>query len=163
MLSLIAAMTANKQVIGIEGRLPWSLPDDLQHFKQVTMGKKILMGRNTFESIGRPLPGRDNIILSRQADYQAPGCQVFSEIPAVLQSIDANHELVVIGGAKVYQQLLPYVQTMYLTLIDAEISGDCFFPVWDSTKWQETSRKTHAPDANHAYRFEFVTLSRTKT
>ena len=138
MLSLIVAMSTNR-VIGINNALPWHLPNDLKYFKQVTMGKPIIMGRNTFESIGRPLPGRRNIVITRNPDYQAEGIDVVSSLDAAIQLgediclIDGHEEVMVIGGAQIYELTLPQADRLYITHVDAEIEGDAFFPEVD---WQ---------------------------
>ena len=127
LISMIAAMAENR-VIGDHGRLPWHLPTDLKRFKQLTWGHTLLMGRRTFESIGRPLPGRRTIVLSRDLSFQAPGCDVAAGIPAALTLAEPAAQLFVCGGAEVYRQMLPMTERIHLTEINAEFAGDRFFP-----------------------------------
>ena len=126
-ISIIVAM-ADKRVIGHDNRLPWHLPADLKHFKATTMGKPIIMGRKTWESIGRPLPGRTNIVVTRDPRYTADGCVVVHSIDAALQACSGNEEVMVIGGAEFYRQVLPEASTLYLTLVHDEFEGDALFP-----------------------------------
>jgi dihydrofolate reductase len=158
-ITLIAAM-AHDRVIGHNKRLPWHLPADLAHFKSLTWGKPILMGRTTFETIGKPLPGRQNIILTHKLDYQASDCLVVNSIDAALAAATDSPELMIIGGANVYEQFLPHAQRMHLTLIDAAIAGDTYFPEWDHKEWQEISRIEHAADEKNKYAYWFLTLER---
>ena len=159
MLSIIAALSNNK-VIGNDNQLPWHLPADLKHFKSITMGKPIIMGRKTYESIGKPLPGRDNIIISRDPDYQANGCQVFDSITTAINSQSQADEVMIIGGASIYEQALPLVQRMYLTLIHQNIEGDAFFPEWDQQEWSETERTDHKADDNTTFDYSFITMNK---
>lgn len=158
-LSAIAAMSENR-VIGIENQLPWHLPADLKHFKTLTTGHPILMGRKTYESIGRPLPNRTNIIITRNADFTAPGCVVVTSIEdAITRAAEENaQEIFIIGGAEVYKQLLPHVQRIYLTIVHEQFAGDAFFPELDLKEWKEVERETHAADENNAYSYSFITL-----
>lgn len=126
-LSLIVAMAANR-IIGRAGQLPWHLPTDLERFKRVTLGYPLVMGRKTFESIGRALPGRITIVLSRQPDYQVTGCQVASSLEAALKLVWDYDEVFVCGGEDVYRQALPLAQRIYLTELAREVEGDTFFP-----------------------------------
>ena len=142
------------RAIGRDGDLPWRLRDDLKHFKRLTMGKPIVMGRTTFESIGRPLPGRRNIVLSRQPDYAPPGVEVVDS-PAAAQALIDAPELMVIGGAQVYAVFLPQADCIWLSEVDAEIDGaDCWFPELDSEAWSRTEIAAFAagPDNDHAFR-----------
>jgi dihydrofolate reductase len=157
MISLIVAMSRNR-VIGRDGKLPWHLPDDLQRFKAVTMGKPIVMGRKTYESIGRPLPGRRNIIVTRNAGYRADGCTVVHSIEDALRSIVAE-EVMIIGGATLYGECLPAAARIYLTRVDAEVKGDVSFPVL-SGDWRESTRTHHPADERHRFDFDFVVLER---
>jgi len=156
-LSLIVAMARNG-VIGIENRLPWRLPADLGYFKQVTMGKPIVMGRNTYESIGRPLPGRQNIVVTRQAGYAAPGCTVVHGLPEALDAAADSAEVMVIGGAALYAQALALARRLYVTVIDAEFAGDARFPAIDPRLWREVQRRDCMPDEANPYRYSFVVL-----
>lgn len=161
MISLIAAMARNR-VIGKDNAMPWHLPADLAHFKRITLGKTVIMGRHTFESIGRPLPGRKNIIISRRPDYRPEGCVVVNSIDAALASAESE-EVMIIGGGQLYAEMLPRAQRLYLTLIDAELEGDTHFPDYEAYSWREIGRETHGPDEKNAYGYEFVTLERTGT
>jgi dihydrofolate reductase len=158
-ISLIAAMD-RKRVIGRGNQLPWHLPADLKHFKALTMGKPILMGRKTYASIGKPLPGRVNIILTHDENFQAEGCIVAHSLAEAHSTAGKIEELMVIGGSQLFEQALPLAKCMYLTFIDSDIPGDTFFPAWDSTEWQEISREHHPADEKNAYAMAFVTLAR---
>lgn len=159
LLSLIAAVARNN-VIGSEGRLPWRLPDDLAHFKAITLGKPLIMGRRTFESIGRPLPGRQTIVLTRQAHWTASGCTVASTAETALQAAGSAPEVMVMGGAEIYRLFLPQAHRFYLTEVGAEVEGDTRFPDWNRNEWQERSREFHPADARHAVPFSIVVLER---
>ena len=141
-LALIVAYAHNR-VIGREGGLPWHYPEDLQHFKRVTMGHPILMGRKTYESIGRPLPGRRNLVITRQDDYDAPGCEVFTSLPEAIRAARETDALpFVIGGAAIYTLALPHATHLYITEIQETVEGDTFFPVIDASAWYETERQS---------------------
>lgn len=161
-ISMIAAMTTNR-VIGKDNDMPWHLPDDLQFFKKNTLGKPVIMGRKTFESLGcRPLPGRPNYVISRQTnlDYSVP---VFESMEKALQAVKADNpdEVVIMGGGQLYSQMMKQADRLYLTLIDANIDGDTFFPDWQQEgEWFEVSREHHPIDECHQYSFDFVTLER---
>ncbi|MEQ6886826.1 dihydrofolate reductase [Salicola sp. Rm-C-2C1-2] len=148
-LALMVAMARNR-VIGRNNRLPWYLPEELQYFKRATMGKPIIMGRCTHESIGRPLPGRSNIVITRNAEWSREGvCVVHSFEQALEQAerqglIDGAEETVVIGGAQIYAEALPMADRLYLTEVHAEVAGDTFFPEVDLSRWEEVSREDHA-------------------
>ncbi len=159
LISLISAM-AHHRVIGFKNQLPWHLPADLKHFKAITLDKPILMGRKTFESIGRPLPGRKNIILSRATNLIISGCEVANSLQAALSLARPAEELMVIGGAEIYKACLPLADRLYLTLIDLEAEGDTYFPEWKPEEWKEINRETHSPDANNSYAYTFLTLSK---
>jgi dihydrofolate reductase len=140
-LALIVAYARNR-VIGRGGDLPWHYREDLQHFKRVTMGHPVLMGRKTYESIGRPLPGRRNLVITRQADFAAPGCEVFSSLEAAVASARTSDDLpFVIGGAAIYALALPLATHLYVTEIQAEVEGDTWFPALDESAWEETERR----------------------
>ncbi|HDU8493420.1 TPA: type 3 dihydrofolate reductase, partial [Aeromonas hydrophila] len=136
MISMIAAM-AHDRVIGLDNQMPWHLPADLAHFKRVTLGKPVLMGRKTFESIGRPLPGRRNLVISRNPDYRADGVEVIDSVEAALALLAGSDvaELMVIGGGHLYGQLLPRADRLYLTRIDLAVEGDTRFPAFDEGDW----------------------------
>jgi dihydrofolate reductase len=155
-ISLIAAMSKNR-VIGINNTLPWHLPADLQHFKQLTLGHPIIMGRKTFESIGRALPGRTNLIISRN-NYSPPAnCVVVSSIEAAIDSCKEIDEIFFIGGAQIYEQAIQFADRLYLTEIDTDITGDAHFPEIDSAHWLETDRQHHQ---ELPYAYDFVTYNR---
>jgi len=140
-LGLIVAVARNG-VIGVDGDLPWRLPEDLKHFKRTTIGHPIIMGRKTYESIGRPLPKRLNIVVTRQRDFSAPGCTVVHSFDAALEAGWAAHEEpFVIGGAALYAAALPHVTRFVLTEVDQDVAGDTRFPHWDRTRFVETDRR----------------------
>lgn len=158
-LSIVVAMAANN-VIGRDNELPWHLPADLQHFKQTTMGRPILMGRKTYESIGRPLPGRTNIVITRDGSYTAEGCEVVTSIPAALEAAAGHDEVMVIGGAELYRQVLPEVETIYLTRIHESVEGDTRFPEISNTEWHQVERIDHEADDNNPHDYSFIRLDR---
>lgn len=158
-ISAIFAMSENR-VIGKDHQLPWHLPADLKHFKKITLGKPILMGRNTYESIGRPLPGRCNVVITRESDYQAPGCVIVNSIEQALAVTRNNAEIVVIGGALLYEAMLPLVQRLYMTIIHHAFDGDTFFPTLNQDDWQEIERIDHAQDSDNPYSYSFFILDR---
>jgi dihydrofolate reductase len=160
-IALVVAV-ADNGVIGRDGRLPWHLPDDLKHFKGVTLGKPVLMGRRTFASIGKPLPGRRNLVLTHAAPPFAEGVEAVSSIDAARALIADAPELCVIGGATVFAQLLAQAARIYLTRVHAEVAGDVHFPPWDAAHWRELDRREHPADARHAYAMSFVTLERAQ-
>jgi dihydrofolate reductase len=159
-ISLIVAMASNR-AIGLNGKMPWHLSADLKRFKQITMGAPILMGRKTFEAIGRPLPGRENIIISRDPSYQQPGCRVFGDIDSVLQCYAGSQELFVIGGATLYEAMLPYADYLYLTEIHKIFAGDTFFPKIDSGQWRDISREDIKDDQAVDFTYSFIKLRNT--
>jgi dihydrofolate reductase len=146
--------------IGLEGRLPWHLPNDLKRFKALTMGKPIVMGRRTFDSIGRALPGRTNIVVSRQAGLRIDGCIVVGSLEAALEAAGAADEACVIGGAEIYRLALPLAETLHLTRVHATVGADTFFPAIDAAEWEEIYREECPADERHAYPYSFVTLRR---
>lgn len=158
-LSAIVAMSENR-VIGKDNQLPWHLPADLQHFKRVTLGKPIIMGRKTFQSIGRALPERRNIVLSTDPAFQAVGCIMVNSITDVFAAIADAEEAFVIGGATLFEQLLPEIQHLYLTIVHAELSGDVFFPQLNREEWQEVSRVDHPADLHNLHAYSFIVLHR---
>ena len=158
-ICLIAAVAKNG-VIGVKNKLPWHLPDDMKYFVDQTKGFPCIMGRKNWESIPekyRPLKDRPNIILSRDKYYNANGASVFSELfPALVFAGNFSHKVFVIGGGDVYAQAIQYAKTLYLTEIDAEIEGDCVFPDWDRSNYEEVSRKHHTSNDRHKYAFDYV-------
>jgi dihydrofolate reductase len=151
---------ARNRVIGRNNGLPWHQPADLQHFKRITMGKPMLMGRKTFESIGKPLPGRTNLVLTRDAHWASPGVVPVHSIEAALQASRDAAELAGIGGAQVFELLLPLAERIHLTRIDAEFEGDTWFPLLPAHTWQEIDVQRRPADERNAYDMEFVTLQR---
>lgn len=161
MLSQIVALGRNR-VIGTGNALPWRLPDDLAHFKRLTLGKPVLMGRKTWESLGRPLPGRDNLVLTRDPGYRAVGATVFASLDSALAACRAVPEVMLIGGAELYEQTLPICDHLYLTEVEAAPDGDAFFPALDPADWRETAAEHHPADARHAHAFTWRTLERVR-
>lgn len=156
---------ANQRVIGINNTLPWKLSADLKHFKAVTLGKPVIMGRKTWESIGRPLPGRENIVITSNDDYIAEGATIFTCIDDALAHTQNAEEVMLIGGANLYAQLLPIVNKMYLTLIDLDIEGDAFFPEWEAQEWTIKSEEKHHQDALQdqlGFDYSFLEMIRKK-
>ena len=151
---------ANNRVIGKDNQMPWHLPADLQHFKSVTMTHPIIMGRKTFESIGRPLPGRRNVVISRNTDLRLEGAEVVHSIAAALELCADAEAIMIIGGANLYEQTLPLADALHLTFIDLTVDGDAYFPDWTGYNWQETDREAHQPDDKNRYAYEFVTLQK---
>ena len=159
-VSLIVAMARNR-VIGVNNTLPWHLPADLKHFKTLTMGHHIVMGRKTYESIGRPLPGRTSVVVTRNPGYAPPGVITANSLEAAISACGEAAEIFVIGGAELYRQAITFADRIYLTEIDAGIPGDVHFMELDGRQWQETERKRHMPDEKNAYPYQFVTYDRT--
>ena len=158
-VSIIVA-TDDQGGIGLRGALPWHLPEDLRRFKALTMGKPIIMGRKTRDSIGRALPGRQNIVISRQPGLAIEGCTVVDSLDAALVAAGPVPDVFVIGGAGVYGLALPIAETIYLTRVRASLGADTFIPILDSAHWMEVSREDHPADARHAHAMSFVTLRR---
>jgi len=159
MISMIVAMDTNR-VIGKDNGLLWHLPDDFQYFKAVTMGKPIVMGRKTFESIGRPLPGRENVVITRDEAFSAEGVTVVNSIDAALEATQQYDEVMVIGGANLYQQMLPLANKLYVTLVRHAFEGDVFFPEINADKWVLTDQTEHSADDRHAHSFSFITYQK---
>jgi dihydrofolate reductase len=148
------------RLIGKENRLPWHLPADLAHFKQVTMGKPIIMGRKTYESIGRPLPGRTNIVLSRSADFHAEGVVTANTLQQALDIAAAEDEVMIIGGSTIYELALPRADRLYLTYVENSFEGDAWFPDFDLEQWQIIASEEHGADEKNACAYRFVTCER---
>ena len=159
LVTLIAAM-GNNRAIGLDGAMPWHLPAELQHFKQATMGKAILMGRKTWQSIGRPLPGRQNIVISRNSGFIADGVDVVGSLDEAIEIAGAE-EVMVIGGGQLYTLALPLAQRMVLTLIDIEPEADTWFPNWDDRQWQQTEERHFEADEKNKLNYRIVEYSRT--
>ncbi len=160
MISLLVAMD-NNRLIGKDNDLPWHLPADLAYFKRVTMGHSIVMGRKTFDSIGRPLPGRENIIITRNTDYKADWCKVIHSIEEVLEMNQEDKELFIIGGAEIFKEVLPHADRLYITEIDAVFEGDTFFPAFPLSEWQKTFSEEGPRDEKNPYDYKFVVYERT--
>lgn len=160
-LSLIVAVSENG-VIGRSGDLPWHLSADLRRFKQLTMGHTLVMGRKTYESIGRPLPGRSSVVITRNTAYHAQGCRTVSSLDAALQVAGDDSELFVIGGQQIYRLALPYADRLYWTQVHAEIEGDTFFPEVDWDAWEIIENERHPADAKNEFAFSFQVYQRAK-
>ena len=158
-VSLVVAASTNN-VIGRDGGLPWHLPDDLRHFKRITTGKPVIMGRKTFESIGRPLPDRHNIVMTRDPDYVAEGCDVVASVEEAMDLTGEADEVMVIGGGQVYRDFLPRADRIYMTRVQAEVQGDTRFPNIDESTWRLVSSEHHAADDRHAFAFEMMVFER---
>ncbi|WP_346799036.1 dihydrofolate reductase [Halomonas sp. Bachu 37] len=164
-IAMIVAMSRNR-VIGVDGKLPWYLPEDLKFFKRMTQGKPMIMGRKTFVSIGRALPGRLNIVVTTDTDFQAPGTRVFHDLDAAMAladqqaTIDAAEEIMVIGGGEIFQHTLPHAQRLYVTEVDADVDGDAYFPPIDPLQWREAQRVAGNP-AEGQLCYDFVIYERT--
>ncbi len=164
-LSMIVA-TADNNVIGKDNDMPWHLPADLAYFKKVTLGKPIIMGRKTFESIGRPLPGRRNIVISRDVNYQAKGIDTVTSVAQALALVDGSHdndavdEIMVIGGGAIYAHCLPKADRLYITHIKAAIDGDTQFPYYDDGSWKKIASDVRGSDENNAYQLDFCLYER---
>lgn len=160
-VSLIVAMAENR-VIGRNNNLPWYLPNDLKYFKQATMGKPIIMGRKTYDSIGKPLPGRPNIVITRNVDFTAEGITVVNSLADALDQaedlafINGAEEVMVIGGAQIYTEALRKADRLYLTEVHAEVEGDAHFPEFDQADWQEQAREDFEAQAPNPYNYSFV-------
>jgi len=162
-ISLIVAMASNR-VIGNNNLMPWHLSADLKKFKKITMGSPILMGRKTYESIGRPLPGRTNIIISRNPEYQQDGCLVFNDIEtAIKKGCESAEEIFVIGGSDLYEAILPIADALYLTIINREFQGDTFFPDIDLNDWSEVERENIHDDPDAAFSYSFLKLEKASS
>lgn len=161
MISLIAAMSENR-VIGRDGGLPWHLPADLKHFQQTTMGHPVIMGRRTFESLGRPLPGRTNIIVTRNPDYELDDAIVVRSLDEAIQAAedDDPEEIFILGGEEIFRQALPRAQRMYLTLVQAEFDGDVMFPEFNAGEWRTVEQREHPADEKNKYACTFQTIER---
>lgn len=144
---------ACNRAIGLDGRMPWHLPDELKHFKKITMGKPVIMGRKTHESIGMVLPGRQNIVVSRNRDLAIEGCEVTDSLERALEIAEGD-EVMVIGGGELYRLALPLASRMHLTVVDCEPEADTWFPEWDCLEWERISSERHPADDRHQYAFE---------
>jgi dihydrofolate reductase len=162
MISFIFAMD-KQNTIGKDNQLPWHLPADLAFFKKVTSGHSVIMGRKTFESIGRPLPGRENIVLTSNKDVTFPGCKMVYDFEQLVTKLKASSEEVfVIGGAEVYRQLLPFADKMYITLIHHSFEGDSYFPDFDQKEWTILSQEKGIKNEKNPYDYEFLIMERVR-
>jgi len=159
LIAIVAAMD-RQRLIGDGDRLPWRLPADMRRFRALTMGKPIIMGRRTHASIGKALPGRRNIVLSRNRGYRAPGCEVVADLAQGLLCCADAPELMIIGGAQLYSEALPRAQRMYLTLLDGSFEGDTWFPEYDRNQWREIHRENFSAGADAPCAYSFVDLER---
>jgi dihydrofolate reductase len=159
LISIIAAMDRNR-LIGSNNQLPWHLPADLAHFKAVTMGKPVIMGRKTYESIGRPLPGRTNIVLTRSAGFQPEGVLVAESLEKAFEYVVAEDEVMIIGGSSVYEHALPLADRLYLTYVENSYQGDAWFPDFDIEEWRLIASEEHRADAKNSSDYRFVTYQR---
>ncbi|MDR6196247.1 dihydrofolate reductase [Siphonobacter sp. SORGH_AS_0500] len=158
MVHLVVAVAENG-AIGKDNQLIWHLPDDLKQFKKITSGHTIVMGRKTYESIGKPLPNRTNVIITRNPAYQVEGCLV---VTSLQEAMEKDTDIYVIGGAEIYAQALPATDVIHLTEVHMAVDGDAFFPKLDAGEWVEVSRESHSADEKHAYSFDFVELRRSE-
>jgi dihydrofolate reductase len=158
-ICLIVALAANR-VIGRNNALPWRLPADLKRFKALTMGHPVLMGRKTHESIGRPLPGRRNLVITRNRDYSAPGCEVVHSLVDAIAACSGAQEIFVIGGAELYRESLPRAERLEFTEIRAEFEGDATFPEFSMARWRETGREIHDDEDGVPFRYDFARYER---
>ncbi|GAB4223193.1 MAG: type 3 dihydrofolate reductase [Gammaproteobacteria bacterium] len=147
-------------MIGHAGTMPWHLPEDLMRFKQLTIGKPVVMGRATYESIGHPLTERENIILTRQPTYRVPGCRVVHNMESAIRVSRGSSEMMVIGGGQIYQMFIPHAERMYLTVIEADVEGDTLFPRWDSREWVQVDHEHRPANEQHDFAYSFVTYER---
>jgi dihydrofolate reductase len=160
-ISFVVAYDRNR-AIGKDNHLPWRLPDDMKHVRQVTIGKPMIMGRRTWDSIGRPLPGRTSIVLTRDLGFRCDGCLIARTADEALKLAGAAPEIIVFGGARVFEEFLPRADRMYLTEVETEVDADTHFPKFDVSEWREVERTRHPADERHPFAFSFVTLARVR-
>jgi len=158
-IAIIVAMARNR-TIGINNSLPWRCPADLKHFKALTMGHHMIMGRKTFESIGKPLPGRTTVVVTRNPDLQIPGCTMAASLPEALAACAGDPQIFIVGGAEIYAQALPLADTLYITEIKNTVEGDAHFPDFGPETWQEVARESHQQTEPQSLSFDFVTYRR---
>jgi len=165
-ISLVWAMAQNR-VIGRNNQLPWYLPEDLKYFKRITLGKPVIMGRKTFDSIGKPLPGRTNIVVTRNRDWSFEGVRTVDSLEAArelcenLAIVDGTEEAMIIGGAEIYRQAMPLADRLYLTEVHADVEGDATFPEFDRSQWQEIAREDFEASGPNPYNYSFIILEKT--
>jgi dihydrofolate reductase len=157
-ISIVVAISEN-HVIGKDNQLLWHMPNDLKHFKEITTGHTVIMGRKTYDSVGKPLPKRRNIIITRQS-ITIEGCEVVNSIEAALALCKGEEEVFIVGGAEIYRQAMKLTDRIYLTIIHKEFEGDSFFPEINKIEWEEVSREDHQPDEKNALSYSFITLER---
>lgn len=158
-ISIIVAIGSNR-AMGWRNQLPWHLPADLKRFKSLTMGKPMIMGRRTFESIGKILPGRTTVIVTKNKDYKVPGCHVVNSLEQAFEVAGDVEEIMVIGGASLFQQVMSWINRIYLTIIHEEFEADTFFPTLNEKEWVEVEREEHEADEKNRYAYAFVRLER---
>ncbi len=165
-ISLVWAMAQNR-VIGRNNQLPWYLPEDLKYFKRITLGKPVIMGRKTFDSIGKPLPGRTNIVVTRNRDWSFEGVRIVDSLEAArelcenLTIVDGTEEAMIIGGAEIYRQAMPLADRLYLTEVHADVEGDATFPEFDRSQWQEIAREDFEASGPNPCNYSFIILEKT--
>lgn len=159
-ICLIAAIAANR-VIGRNNALPWRLPADLKRFKALTMGHPVVMGRKTYASIGRPLPGRRNLVITRNRGYSAPGCEIVHSLDEAIAACRGAQDIFIIGGAELYRESLPLAHSLEFTEIHAEFEGDATFPQFPPERWREAAREIHSDEDGIAFRYDFVRYERS--
>lgn len=158
-ISIIVAMAKNR-TIGIDNTLPWRCPEDLKHFKALTMGHHMIMGRKTFESIGRPLPGRTTVVVTRDPTLKIDGCLVAHSLPEAIKACANDSQIFIVGGAQIYAQAIVSVDTLYVTEIQQDVTGDAWFPEFDAGKWLEVSREVRRQETPQPLEYHFVTYRR---
>lgn len=158
-VSIIVAMALN-HTIGINNTLPWRCPEDLKHFKKLTMGHRMIMGRKTFDSIGKPLPGRTTVVVTRNPSLSIEGCIVTRSLDEAIKTCANDEEIFIVGGADIYTQALSLASKLYITEIQQEVKGDANFPAFDKNEWREISRDKHTQQEPQALKFDFVTYRR---
>ena len=158
-ISLIVAMAKNR-TIGVNNTLPWRCPEDLKHFKTLTMGHHMIMGRKTFESIGKPLPGRTTVVVTRDRTLMIEGCMMAHSLPDAIAACTNDEQVFIVGGAEIYTQSLDYVDNLYITEIQQEIDGDAHFPAFEQSQWLEVSREVRHQETPQALEYHFITYHR---
>ena len=159
-LSIIVAVSQNN-IIGKDNKLLWKLPKDLRFFKSTTMGKAVIMGRKTFDSVGKPLPGRNNIVISRQSNLKISGCEVVNSLSLAIKLVEKTDEVFIAGGGEIYRQALPLVNKIYLTRVHENFEGDTIFPLLNQSNWKIVNEEKHFKDEKHDCNFTFFILERT--
>jgi dihydrofolate reductase len=151
---------ATNRTIGIDNTLPWRIPEDLRHFKALTMGHHMIMGRKTFDSIGKPLPGRTTVVVTRNPELQIDGCIVVNSLQEALDACTGDEQAFIVGGAELYAQALPLTQMLYVTEIQMDVAGDAHFPAFDRSEWAEEARDRHSQQEPQPLQYDFVTYRR---